>query len=135
MKNLTIVLTSIFLALGLPSAAFANEIVEISVGAEDALGDKCDVVARGANVNNLTGSLKIDCKVSGKQDLQGIASSHEHSDCVIHLIGDGSPAADVVITMCGGTPSILCEDFDVGGECTVSATSTSKELDVTIKML
>ena len=60
-------LAAIVLAVGLPSAAFANETVEISAGAEGAEGDKLDIVVAGDTCTSLEGAVKLDCKDEGDQ--------------------------------------------------------------------
>ena len=69
MKNLTIVLTSVILALGLSSAAFANEPIEIAIAGEDGDGNKLNIVATGdAFDQDFDGTIKLTCKRDPEDD-------------------------------------------------------------------
>ena len=138
------------LALGLPSAAVANDTIEINAGAENDAGDKLDVSVTGANVASLTGTAKLDCKESGDQVELPIVSSNQDGGedaCRIRLTADldGAGGADpfpaIVIDICNATPEMVARD-NITSDCTVGPDpgdlffpSGAKELDLSIKGL
>ena len=128
MKNLTIILTSILLALGLPSAAFAD--VEISVEAEDSDGDQLQVSANGPNVNNLEGWFKIKCESTGNEATVEIVESN-HDGCIINLLKDG--VNRVSIHVCEILPRIY-SILDAGCEVIVGGEGEEGPLEVSIEV-
>ena len=110
MKNLTIVLTATLLALlvlGLPSAAYANEKIELKVdAASDGDSQKIQADAKGTTFATLEGKLKLECgddDITVEEDIDSTASGKVL--CTITLIGDG--AIVVTIDLC---PGVMPED-------------------------
>ena len=140
MKNLTIILTSLLLALGLPSAAFANDPVELSVTAEDADGDKIDIAAKGDDLNDLDkeGKVKIDCEAPEFVVEQAICSS-SLAGSLLTILGDldgsctgNADQISVLIDLTGGVgPAIVVGTSPA--TCVVSALSGAKTLGISLK--
>ena len=126
MKKLFTAFATIVLAVGLPSAAFANEIVEISVQASDTNDDKCDVEAKGPDIDDLAGFVEIFCVASGLKSRQEICDSDHHDPCQIHIIGCGDPAVSVEINVCRTRPSTTCQ---LGPSCRVTGEPRSNRPD------
>ena len=136
MKNLTIVLASILLALGLPSAAFANENVEASIGGEDAEGDKIDVVAIADWFGGpMEGYVKIDCKDEQEEDVeQSITDSMVFGDSGGIVMHFETATGFLNLVILNGDEAVLTRNA-LGSGCTFLAVQGDKELDVSIKLL
>ena len=117
MKTLLTAFATMVLVLGLPSAAIANEPVEIAIGGEDEDGDKIDVVFQGTLGQSppIKGFMKIDCA-----DTAPTASTEDEEAELVISAADVSGTADcLTITLTGtslgtGSPKVDIEICDTG---------------------
>ena len=108
MKKLFTAFATIVFALGLPTAAMANQNVELDLGGESEFDHKLDLFVGGLDFDSLSGSAKLTCKdgptLDGKITVQTIVGSRLTRD-------DGAAAGDKdgVLWLC---KAVLCDDTD-----------------------